>query len=163
MFGDEKSIDVSRSVSVKLSSTTNGGNKNMNVNGSITLVIFEAKPPLGKKWRIARMVGYLEGANPFSAEKFADLVALTNGVEISINGQIITTWKTNRDIASSIPALSAPKALGKEDRTLAGVWNIQEAFGNSILVDDLNGIQFKIKDNLSTITAFYVTVQGQEV
>lgn len=161
--GDEKSIDVARGVSVKLSSITNGANKNMNVNGSITPAIFQAKPPLGKKWRITRMVGYLEGVNPFGAEKFADLLALANGVEVLINGQIITTWKTNRDIASSIPALSAPKALGKEDRTLAGVWNIQEAFGNSILVDDLNGIQFKIKDDLSTITAFYVTVQGQEV
>lgn len=160
MFGDEKSIDVSRGVSIKL---TNGENKNMNVNGSVTPVIFQAKPPLGKKWRITRMVGYLEGVNPFSAEKFADLTALTNGVEVLINGKVITTWNTNRDIASQIPVLTAPKALGKEDRTLAGVWNIQEAFGNSILVDDLNGIQFKIKDNLSTITAFYVTVQGQEV
>lgn len=82
MFGDEKSIDVSRGVTIKLA---NGENKNMNVNGSVTPVIFEAKPPIGKKWRITRMVGYL------------------------------------------------------------------------------NGIQFKIKDNLSTITAFYVTVQGQEV
>lgn len=160
MFGDEKSIDVSRGVTIKLA---NGENKNMNVNGSVTPVIFEAKPPIGKKWRITRMVGYLEGANPFSAEKFADLVALTNGVEVLINGQIITTWKTNRDIASSIPALSAPKALGKEDRTLAGVWSLKEVFGNAILVDDENGIQFKIKDNLTAITAFNVTVQGQEV
>lgn len=160
MFGDEKSIDVSRGVSIKLA---NGENKNMNVNGSVTPVIFEAKPLLGKKWRITRMVGYLEGITPFSAELFANVPALINGVEVLINGQTITTWKTNRDIASSIPVLSAPKALGKEDRTLAGVWNIQEAFGNSILVDDLNGIQFKIKDNLSTITSFYVTVQGQEV
>ena len=161
LIGDEQSIDVQRVVSQKL---LNGTNKNMNANGSlVTPVIYQAKPPLGKKWRIDRMFGYLEGANPFSAEKFADLVALPNGVEVLINGQIITTWKTNRDIASSIPVLSAPKALGKEDRTLAGVWNIQEAFGNSILVDDLNGIQFKIKDNLSSITAFYVTVQGQEV
>jgi len=159
-IGDEGSIDVSRGVSVKL---TNGTNKNMNVNGSVTPVIFEAKPPVGKKWKITRMVGYLEGVNPFSAETFADLIALPNGVEIILNGKVITTWNTNRDIASQIPVLTAPKALGKEDRTLSGVWNIKEVFGNSILVDDENGVQFKIQDDLSTITAFYVTVQGQEV
>lgn len=129
MLGEEQSIDISRGVSVKL---MHNGSKNMNVNGSnATPIIFEAKPPQGKKWRITRMVGYLEGVKPFSAEKFADL--------------------------------TAPKALGKEDRTLAGVWNIKEAFGNAILVDSTNGIQFKIKDNLTAITAFNVTVQGQEV
>lgn len=158
--GDEQSIDVSRAISLKLA---NGTNKNMNVNGSVTPVVFEAKPPHGKKWRITRMVGYLEGVNPFSAEKFADLTALTNGVEVLINGKVITTWNTNRDIASQIPVLTAPKALGKEDRTLAGVWSLKEVFGNAILVDDENGIQFKIKDNLTAITAFNVTVQGQEV
>ena len=31
------------------------------------------------------------------------------------------------------------------------------------MFDDEHGIQFKIKDNLTAITAFYVTVQGQEV
>lgn len=44
--GDEQSIDVSRAISMKLA---NGTNKNMNVNGSVTPVIFEAKPPQGKK------------------------------------------------------------------------------------------------------------------
>lgn len=161
MLGEEQSIDISRGVSVKL---MYNGSKNMNVNGSnATPIIFEAKPPQGKKWRITRMVGYLEGVNPFSAEKFADLTALVNGVEVLINGTTITSWNTNRDIATQIPVLTAPKALGKEDRTLAGVWNIKEAFGNAILVDSTNGIQFKIKDNLTAITTFNVTVQGQEV
>lgn len=157
----EQSIDISRVVSMKIQAV--GGITNLAVNGSITPVIFEAKPPQGKKWRVTRMVGYLEGVNPFSADTFADVTALTNGVEVMINGQVMTTWNTNRDIASSIPVLSAPKALGKEDRTLAGAWHIKEAFGNSLLVDENGGVQFKVQDDLSSITAFYITVQGQEV
>lgn len=161
LIGDEQSIDVQRAVSQKL---LNGTNKNMNANGSLaTPIIYQAKPPLGKKWRIGRMFGYLEGVNPFSAEKFADLVALPNGIEIYINGRLFTTWNTNRDIATQIPSLTAPKALGKEDRTLEGIWDIKQAFGNSILVESEHGIEFKIRDNLTTITAFFVTVQGQEV
>jgi len=161
LLGEEQSIDIERAVSQKL---INGNIKNMNVNGSLLVpIIFEAKPPQGKKWRIDRMFGYLEGVNPFSAEKFADLLELPNGIEIYIDGKLFTTWNTNRDIATQIPSLSAPKALGKEDRTLEGVWDIKQAFGNSILVDSENGVQFKIRDNLSAITAFYITVQGQEV
>lgn len=158
----EQSIDISRVVSMKIQAV--GGITNLAVNGSVTPVVFEAKPPAGKKWRIERMVGYLEGANPFSADTFADIAGgLVNGVDIKINGSLITNWKINRDIASQIPVLTAPKALGKEDRTLAGAWHIHEAFGNAILVDENGGIQFVVNDDLSTVTAFFVTVQGQEV
>ena len=155
----EQSIDVSRGVSVKLA---NGANKNLGVDGSVTPVEFVASPPAGEKWRITRMIGYLEGANPFSAEKFADLTELANGVDVVINGEIITTWNTNRDIASQIPVLTAPKALGKEDRTLAGEWDIVKAFGKALLVDD-RGIKFVINDNLSTLASFTIQVQGQRV
>lgn len=47
LIGDEQSIDVQRVVSQKL---LNGTNKNMNANGSLaTPIIYQAKPPLGKK------------------------------------------------------------------------------------------------------------------
>ena len=159
MLGDEQSIDIERGVSIKLA---NGANKNLAVDGSVTPVEFVAMPNAGEKWRITRMIGYLEGANPFSAEKFADLTALVNGVEVVINGTTITTWNTNRDIAGQIPVLTAPKALGKEDRTLAGEWDIVKAFGKPLLIDD-RGIKFIVKDNLSTIVSFTVQVQGQRV
>lgn len=42
----EQSIDISRGVSVKLA---NGVNKNLAVDGSVTPVVFEAKPPAGEK------------------------------------------------------------------------------------------------------------------
>ena len=58
--------------------------------------------------------------------------------------------------------LTAPKALGKEDRTLAGEWDIVKAFGKPLLIDD-RGIKFIVKDNLSTIVSFTVQVQGQRV
>lgn len=32
-----------------------------------------------------------------------------------------------------------------------------------MLVDENDGVQFKVQDDLSSITAFYITVQGQEV
>lgn len=59
----ETSIDVLRAVGVNL---TSGGSDSLNVNGSVTPVIFGAVPPAGKKWRVKRIIGYIEGANPFS-------------------------------------------------------------------------------------------------
>ena len=156
----DNSIDTKRAVSVKL---LNGANDNMAVDGSVTPVIFEAKPPAGKKWRIIRILGYLEGLTVFSAELFADLPALVNGVEAKIAGDTVTVWKTNRDLALEMHHLDAPVALGRQDRTLAGKWDLKQAFGSSILVDENGGVQFIVKDDLSSIVAFYVTVQGQMV
>ena len=156
----DNSIDTKRAVSVKL---LNGVNDNMAVDGSVTQVIFEAKPPAGKKWRVVRILGYLEGLTVFSAELFADLQALVNGVEAKIADDTVTVWKTNRDLALEMHHLDAPVALGRQDRTLAGKWDLEQAFGSPILVDENGGVQFVIKDDLSSLVAFYVTVQGQMV
>ena len=157
----EKSIDVSRAVSIKLK---NGANDNMNVNGSVTPVTFEAKPPAGKKWRLIRALIYMESGTNFSAEKFAHLVELANGVENKINGVTITTWKTNRDLALEMHDLNAPTALAKEAKSVSGRWSFDKAFGSMVLVNaDDGGVQVVINDDLSALDAFYVTIQGQVV
>lgn len=157
----ETSIDVLRVVGVSLK---NGASEALNVNGNITPVTFGAKPATGKKWRIKRIVGYMEGASPFSAEKFGDLPALANGVVAKINGIEIARWKTNRDMVLDMGFIEAPSALAKSDKSLAGEFCFMRAFGEMILVDSLsNGIEIVIGDNLSKIVSFKVKIQGVEV
>lgn len=154
----ETSIDVLRAVGVNL---TSGGSDSLNVNGSITPVIFGAVPPAGKKWRVKRIIGYIEGANPFSSEKFADLPALANGVVAKVNGVEIARWKTNRSMVLDMGFIETPSSLAKSDRSLAGEFCFMRAFGELMLVDSLNGgIQIEINDNLSTVVSFKVKVQG---
>jgi len=154
----ETSIDTLRVVSVAL---VNGVNESLNVNGSVTPVSFSAVPPAGKKWRVKRITGYIEGENPFSSEKFADLPALANGVVLKINGVEITRWKTNRNMVFDMGFIETPKALAKADRSLAGEFCFVKAFGEMLLVDsNTGGIEIVVNDNLSTVANFKVKVQG---
>lgn len=154
----ETSIDVLRAVGVSLKS---GVIDNLNVNGSVTPVIFGAVPPAGKKWRVKRIIGYIEGTTGFSSEMFANLPALANGVVAKINGIEIARWKTNRDMVLDMGFIETPTALAKSDRALAGEFCFIGAFGEMVLVDSLSGgIQIEINDNLSTIVSFKVKIQG---
>lgn len=157
---DETSIDVGRVVSVFLA---NGGSTALSVNGAVTPVTFRAKPPVGKKWRIKRVLGYIEASAAFSAEKFANLTALTNGIALKINGVEIARWKTNREMAIDIGALDVPTALAKLDRAMTGELCFHKSFGNSILIDSTNGIELIVSDDLSTLVDFHVKVQGELV
>jgi hypothetical protein len=168
----ETSIDTLRVVSVAL---VNGVNESLNVNGSVTPVSFSAVPPAGKKWRVKRITGYIEGANHFSSEKFADLPALANGVVLKINGVVlkingvvlkingveIARWKTNRNMVFDMGFIETPTALAKADRSLAGEFCFVKAFGEMLLVDsNTGGIEIVVNDNLSTVANFKVKVQG---
>lgn len=154
----ETSIDTLRVVSVGLA---NGVNESLNVNGSVTPVSFSAVPPAGKKWRVKRITGYIEGANPFSSEKFADLPALANGVVLKINGVEIARWKTNRNMVFDMGFIETPTAHAKANRSLAGEFCFVKAFGEMLLVDStLGGVEVIINDNLSTVVSFKVKVQG---
>lgn len=158
----ERSVDVSRAVSVNL--LDEQGNKNMAVDGSVTPVSFKAVPPEGKKWRINRVLVYMEGANPFSAEKFGDLNALANGTTNNLNGVKVTSWKTNRDFALEMYDLNTIKSLGKEDRSFSGRWSFDKAFGKPVLIDSSStGVELIVNDDLSGLTSFYIKAQGQEV
>lgn len=162
MDKEERSIDVQRAVSVDL--VNDAGSRNMAVDGSVTPVSFKAVPPEGKKWRINRVLVYMEGANPFSAEKFGDLPSLANGTTNNLNGVKVTSWKTNRDFALEMYDLNTIKSLGKDDRSFSGRWSFDKAFGKPVLIDSSStGVELIVNDNLSGLTSFYVKAQGQEV
>jgi hypothetical protein len=158
---EELSIDTFRAVSVRLKNETQ---ENMNVNGSITPVSFKAVPPVGKRWKIQRVLVYLEGNNPFGANTFGDLPALVNGTDNKLNGISVTNWKTNRDMALEMYDLSSPKILAKEDRSFSGRWSFDRAFGNGVMIDaENNGVEIIIRDDLSSLHSFYIVAQGQEL
>lgn len=158
VFASE-TIDVQQVVNVSLDNNVSG--TGLNVNGSITPVSFTAKPATGKMWIIGNIVGYLEGTTAFSAELFANLPALTNGIIIKVNGVQVALIKTNRDLVLLMDTVNAPTALAKLDKSLTGKWNFTEAFGKPILIG-ASGIEFIVQDDLSTVVSFSVNTRGME-
>jgi hypothetical protein len=75
------------------------GSVHMEVDGNATITVFSAVPPIGEKWELHRIIGYLEGTTAFSTELFGNLPALSNGVEIRINGILMRTITDNLQLA----------------------------------------------------------------
>ncbi len=49
------------------------------------------------------------------------------------------------------------------EKEMAGVWDITASFGSPLLVDENGGVEFIVNDDLSSLDAFYITIQGQVV
>lgn len=140
----------------------NSSSNDMGIDGT-TPVSFTYTPPAGKDLILGRVMVYYSSGTAFSEEKFAHLTALSNGVEINVNGTTIETWKDNVDVITSQFDLSnAGRAFTKEDKSLAGRWTFHKAAGDiqGLLIENGNTVEFKIQDNLADLTIFRAKIQG---
>ena len=142
----------------------NGGSSDMNVDGSSTAVTFKAVPSAGKYWMIARVMIYFSGGTAFSEDKFGNLTALTNGVDVLCNGTVIVNWKNNMDIQTSMFDADGKAVYAKADRSISGRLSFSK-FGdkNGLRIDDeVNGFGIKIQDALQSLSQFKARIQGIE-
>lgn len=143
----------------------NGGSGDMNVDGSITPVIFDySNTP--EEVIIGKIVFYLENTVVFSSDNFAGITALTNGLLLEVDGATIANWKTNLDIVSSAPLIGgAAEVFGVGTKGISGTWPLDDT------VKDIGGIHlpagelFKatVRDDLSTIGTFTMCIQGVKI
>lgn len=141
----------------------NGIDNNLCVDGSVDPVIFSTFPPLGQNLEVGRFLLYLRGSTSFDDTKFMNLDALTNGIEIRINGQLITTWRDNIDIVIDMFDLTpAGVAFGKDTRTLTGRWSLTKVLGGEgVLCPDGQSVQAIVQDVLDGAGIFRIKVQGE--
>ncbi len=140
----------------------NDGNNNLCVDGSADPIVFSASYPVGQHLEVGRFLLYLRGSTSFDDTKFMNLSALTNGIEIRINGQLVTTWRDNIDIVIDMYDLtSAGVAFGKSGRTLTGRWSLTKVLGGEgILCPDGQLVQAIVRDNIEG-GVFRIKVQGE--
>jgi hypothetical protein len=140
----------------------NDGNNNLCVDGSMTPVVFSTSPPPDRHLEVGRFLLYLRGNSGFDDTKFMNLDALANGVQIKINGQLITTWRDNIDIIIDMFDLTpAGIAFGKDARTLAGRWSLTKVLGGEgVLCPDGQSVQAVIQDDLRG-GIFRIKIQGE--
>lgn len=140
----------------------NGSNNNLCVNGSVDPVVFSTSPPAGRHLEVGRFLLYLRSEVAFDDIKFMHFAALTNGVEIRIDDQVVVTWQDNIDIIIDMFDLtSAGRAFGKDRSTLAGRWSLNKVLGGEgVLCPEGQLVEAIVSDNIEG-GVFRIKVQGE--
>jgi hypothetical protein len=148
------------------------GNINLNINGSVTPVVFEVGPLVGSgdKWDITRMQGAIRDATAMDDGLFGGVTALTNGVYFRRNNgtaKNLFNIKTNGDIRlRSDEANYAAKAKsGEYGISFTRTWAGQENSGVTLRLDSADGDTFQaiVQDDLTGLIEFNIIIQGHVV
>lgn len=143
----------------------NAGSKVMNVDGSTVAVTFKAAPASGKYWVVQRVLLYMEDATAFDSDLFGGAAALTNGVSLQANGTEFLNWKDNTDINLSMFDTVGRELFAKADKSMSGRMSFNKMSPNGeglTVTDTTNGFAAVVQDNLTVLTAFRMTIEGQE-
>lgn len=142
----------------------NGESNDMGVDGSETPVAFSYTVPAGKVFELGRMLIYAEAGTAFDSTKWFNLTALTNGVDIVVDGVTIDNWKDNIDALTNMFDLSSAGVIfGKSTRTMAGRWTYTRGTeGQPLRVTAGNTVDAIINDDLSPAgIIFRIKIQGE--
>lgn len=161
-FNPHLDVRILNSDNILSKQLMNVGNPNMNVDGSGAPVLFKAAPEPDEYWMVSRFVITLSDIGNFTGTNFATLSTLGNGVSVLTEDNEFVLWKDNGDISTSgrVMLVSNPPEI-----TLVGHWPFIEYGGrpnnNGIRIDDtINGITFKIQDDLRTVNLFRARLEG---
>lgn len=141
---------------------TNNGLNDMAVDGSISPVLFDAVPPVGRKWVVARMLIYYSSNRIFRERGFGHLRALTNGIDIMMNGAAILNWKDNIDITLAMYDADSKSVFDKINQSIAGRFTFSRFTRPSggLTVRPPAGFAIKIRDDLSSFNVFRALIEG---
>jgi len=83
----------------------NGTSEELNVNGSVTPVVFTVAPPSGQVWYLKNLVAYIDDNGTGTPDQFGNIATLTNGCLLQIERNSTTynivNLATNTGISSS--------------------------------------------------------------
>lgn len=143
-----------------------GGSADMNVDGSVTPVKFQAVPTVPVS--LERLcVQIVDGG--ISPTKFAGLTALTNGIEVLIvtaaGATVIDfldgeTIKKNADW-TFLAGTDNPIDAAAGDDQLQVRWTVSKGLGAPLELNSDRIIQMTVQDNLTEITEFRILAQGR--
>lgn len=148
-------------------SPTNG----LNVDGSVTPVLFEANPAAGQYWIITRMLIYMEDTTAFSSTEFGGLAAaLTNGLSIQVDSGELMNWKDNVDIQTCMFDADGKAVYALATKSLSGRWTFTKSDPDDLgpAFQDRKGLLVResvgalVQDNLALLDVFRIRVHGKK-
>ena len=157
---DAKRTDADKHVSEY---ATNASSNDLTVDGSSSSVTFSVAPTAGHDLEVSRIILYMESTLAMDSTEFGNLAALTNGVQIVANGEVLTTWQDNIDILCDMFDLSpAGEAFGKLTETLGGRWTFaKDTNGLALLIPEGQTFDVVVRDDLTNLVVFRVKVKGR--
>jgi len=143
-----------------------GSNHDLNVDGSVTPVIFKISPPPGVMVTIQEVIVYIEDEGHFDTDTFGHDAQMQNGLIIHRRhaGVIVATIpiiiKTNADVASLIHDINDRHWAGDKEFMTAR-WTVGRGI-NGIVLDGnhQDNVEVQVRDDLTGLDKFYVTAQG---
>lgn len=141
----------------------NGSSREMNVNGAVTPVLFNASPPANRVWYINKLV-YTISDSAFGVGTFGAIAALTNGCEL-MHMRVAADvhdllggfpLKTNLDVFSLIPVVITNIGILSGGINVYSVeLPIRDLLGRPYIVDgsQTERLQFRVRDNLTGLDA----------
>jgi hypothetical protein len=147
----------------------------LNVDGSVTPVLFKAYPPLSLKWDITRMLGVIRDDAAMDDGKFGAIVnGLANGVMFRIKKTAerynnLFNARTNGEFAIRAYDVQYTDATlgpsGQYGLRFRRSFNGFDKNGVVVRLDGMKGeeLQVIVQDNLSSLTYFSIVIQGHVV
>lgn len=137
-----------------------GSTVDMVVDGSTTPVVYSYTPPTGLILDVYRLLLYVDDSTEFSPSTFGDIAALTNGVTIKANGDLLETWRDNMDIITTMHDFLGTPNLGKSTSSGAGRWTFTK-FGGPIRIVPGSTFSATINDAMAGLDSFRIKIQGR--
>jgi hypothetical protein len=142
----------------------NGSNDNMNVDGSVTPVVFSIAPPAGEVWRIYSWDLYIEDAGSFDAASWGNGITLTNGLMpiLNINGtdydMLEFGIKTSGELSSICDGIQH-LTFGAGNEIVTAEWDFINS-GQYVRLTENDSIKLVVRDDLTNLVNQYTTIKG---
>lgn len=142
----------------------NEGSESLGVDGSVTPVVFTLEDLPTDQKILIQSISFLMGADEvLDLDNFGDVSGpLTNGILFEA-GEASAVIKDNADVflISSQQHTSTAGSGGNTYTVISGRWDFSDTFSdNGSMLFDLDSFKITIRDNLSGITLFRVSIHG---
>ncbi len=141
------------------------GSNNMAVDGSGgSPQVFSFTPPSPYDLVVFRLMIYMQTSSAMSVDVFGNLAAaLGHGIEVKVQGVLLTTWKDNIDLYTEFFDVDTLANISDAtvDTTFNGRWTFERDTGGlGIAVPLGSSFEVIVNDALDTITQIRMHIKG---
>jgi hypothetical protein len=171
VLGVTITVDTPLDFAFPIGSFVTVGNRNMNVNGSVTPVVYglrNTEETIGTTFDITRIIFTCLTLSAPDLAKFGDLAALTKGIVFRKKDgvyQNVFNAKTNADLKNIMYDFQIQLAAGAAQDGFTGRLTFagQNKMGVAIRLEPGEDIQLIVQDDLTGLTNFSIIAEGHEV
>lgn len=154
-----RELDGIRNDQIFYAKFKSGGSSSLAVDGSVTPVVFTLEDIPYENFILLQIDYVLSVGDVLDITKFANLVALTNGLLFNFDGAV--PFKNNADLLlfAGKSSIDSVKITGVVTTILNGAWNVKEIFDNG-LISSKSNLSITVQDAMQTIPYMEFSAYG---